>query len=225
MNLNTPEHLAIIDHALNTTRSVRKRLDLTRPVEPEILEECLEIALQAPTGSNQQKWHFMVITDEEKRTEIANYYRRAFEGYRNARAEAQPTAEPAHVDESQMERVVSSAQYLSDNMHKVPVLIIACYEGRVENSSVSNQAGFYGSILPAVWSLMIALRARGLGSAWTTLHLPAEKEVAQLLGIPDTVTQTAMLPVAYFTGDDFKPAKRIPAKELTYWDSWGETRS
>ncbi len=110
-------------------------------------------------------------------------------------------------------------------MHKAPVLIIPCVEGRVENTgSVMAQASLYGSILPATWSLMLALRSRGLGAAWTTLHLAYEAEVAELLGIPETMTQAALLPVAYYTGDDFKPGKRVPARELTYWDSWGETR-
>lgn len=221
MNLNTPEHLEIVDHLLATTRSVRKRLDMDRPVEREVIEECLELAIQAPTGSNQQNWHFIVVTDEEKRAKIAKYYSTSFESYRGSSDNRAPITAPAHVDMNQMQRVVSSAQYLSDNMHKVPVLLIACYNGRVENATVGTQAGFYGSILPAVWSMMLALRARGLGSAWTTLHLPFEKEVAELLGIPDNMTQAALLPIAYFTGDDFKPAKRVPATELTSWNSWG----
>lgn len=219
MNLNTPDNLKIVDHLLKTTRSVRKRLDLSKPVEREVIEECLEIAIQAPTGSNQQRWQFIVITDEEKRAKISEYYRTSFEAYRGTTDKPAPVTAPEGVDMAQMKRVVSSAQYLADNMHKVPVLLIACYEGR---PSGGNQAGFFGSILPAVWSLMLALRARGLGSAWTTLHLPYEQEVAELLGIPDTYTQAALLPIAYFTGDDFKVAKRIPAKEVTSWDTWGE---
>ena len=224
MDLSTPERLEISDHLLMTTRSVRKRLDLERPVEPEVLERCLEIALQAPTGSNQQGWHFMVITDEEKRRKVSELYRKSFEAYRGTRSA--PTNEPAEVlpNAAQMMRVVDSARYLSDNMHKVPVLILACIEGRVEEQPPMSQAGLYGSILPAGWSLMMALRARGLGSAWTTLHLRYEKETAEILGIPSNITQAALFPVAYFTGDDFKPAKRVPATELTYWNSWGGQR-
>ena len=114
--------------------------------------------------------------------------------------------------------------YLAENMQSVPVLIIPCHEGRVENAPQSIQAGFYGSILPATWSLMLALRSRGLGASWTTLHLVYEKEVAELLGIPENITQVALLPVAYYTGDDFKPANRLPSDQLTYWDSWGSTK-
>ena len=209
--------LSTVDKLLTTTRSVRKRLDLARPVEPEIIAECLEIAIQAPTGSNRQNWHFMVIRDANKRATVAKFYKQAFDGYVGA-------ARQENVGNAQTSRVLDSATYLSENMHQVPILIIPCYEGRVETSSQQAQAGFYGSILPAVWSLMLALRARGLGSAWTTLHLRYEQEVAQALGIPDGMTQAALLPVAYFTGDDFKPAKRRPARDVTYWDGWGETR-
>lgn len=206
--------LTAVDELLTTTRSVRKRLDLTRPVEPAIIAECLEIAVQAPTGGNRQKWHFVVITDADKRAQVAGYYRQSFFDHYISGARQQSR-------DAQTHRVLDSAEYLAHHMHEVPVLIIPCYEGRVETASPQAQASFYGSILPATWSLMLALRARGVGSAWTTLHLRYEKEVGAVLGIPDTVTQAAMLPVAYFTGDDFQPARRQPAREVTYWDSWG----
>jgi len=222
MDLSTPENLEIIDHLLTTTRSVRKRLDLERPVEPEIIQKCLELASQAPTGSNQQGWHFMVVTDAEKRQKIAEYYSESWFAYAGVRSAS--TASSAEQPSTQMQRVIGSAQYLAENFHKVPVFIFGCIDGRVETQSPMSQAGLYGSILPAVWSLMMALRARGLGSAWTTLHLKHEKEVGELLGIPNNVTQAALLPVAYFKGDDFKPAKRVPISQMTYWDSWGETR-
>ncbi len=213
--------LASIDHVLTSTRSVRKRLDLDRPVEPEIIQECLEIAIQAPTGSNQQGYHFLVITDPEKRAAVAEQYRKAFMIYAGMRA-ASPSA--YETDDPRVEsasKVASSAMYLADNMARVPALILSCIEGRVEDSgSVLPQASHYGSILPATWSLMLALRARGIGSAWTTLHLMFEKEVAEILSIPDDITQAALLPVAYFTGKDFKSAKRVPASERTYWDTW-----
>ncbi len=224
MNLSTAENLTIVDHLLMTTRSVRKRLDLTRPVEPEVIEQCIEIATQAPTGSNRQGWHFMVVTDPAKRKGIADLYQKAFNVYLRGREQA-PTAPRANEPNATTQRrVTSSAIYLAQHLHEVPVHIIPCYEGRVETEPAFAQASFYGSILPAAWSLMLALRARGIGSAWTTLHLPYEKEAAQLLGIPDHITQSALLPVAYFTGEDFLPAERIPARNVTHWDGWGQQR-
>ncbi len=217
MNLSTSENLQVIDQLLTTTRCVRKRLDLDRPVERAVIERCLEIAIQAPTGSNAQGWRFVVVADPEKRATIAGHYKKSFLKYAAQRSQ-QPGQSGS--DATQDERVMSSAAYLAQNMHKVPLLILACIKGRVETMGQMTQAGLYGSILPAAWSLMLALRARGLGSAWTTLHLRYASEVAELLGIPDQVTQAALLPVAYFKGEDFKPAARVPATELTYWDSW-----
>ncbi len=215
--------LATVDHLLTTTRSVRKRLDLRRPVAPEVLERCIEIALQAPTGSNQQSWSFLVVTDPAKRAALAALYRQAFEAYRAMRAnEPPPPAGDPRAE--QMPRIIDSATYLAEHLQDVPVHVIPCIEGRVEQAGVLAQASVYGSILPAAWSLMLALRARGLGSAWTTLHLMFEQDAARLLGIPAHVTQTALLPVAWYTGRDFKPAKRLPAKRLTYWNTWGTHR-
>jgi len=204
--------LATVDHLLTTTRSVRKRLDLTRPVEPEVIERCLELATQAPTGSNRQDWHFVVITAPELRLGIADLYRQSYRRYGASRPAGPVTP------------VQSSADYLAEHFHEVPVLVLFCYEGRVEQAGLAAQAGLYGSILPAAWSFMLALRARGLGSAWTTLHLPHEQEVAQLLGLPPSLTQAALLPVAYFLGDDFQPAKRTPTVALTSWNGWGRRR-
>ena len=224
MNLSTAENLTIVDHLLMTTRSVRKRLDLTRPVEPEVIEQCIEIATQAPTGSNRQGWHFMVVTDPAKRKGIAELYQKAFNVYLRGREQAPTAPRENEPSATTQRRVTSSAIYLAQHLHEVPVHIIPCYEGRVETEPAFAQASLYGSILPAAWSLMLALRARGIGSAWTTLHLPYEKEAAQLLGIPDHITQSALLPVAYFTGEDFLPAERIPARNVTHWDGWGQQR-
>ena len=215
MNLD----LESIDHALTTTRSVRKRLDLGRPVEPEIIERCIDIAVQAPIASNQPTYHFLVVTDPGKRAAVASWYLRSFDVY----AQSAPDREYVFVDKAELVR--SSARYLADHMHEVPVLVIPCVDGRVDGAPVARVASVYGSILPAAWSFMIALRSRGLGSAWTTLHLVHEKEVAELLSIPDGVTQTALIPVAYFKGEDFKPAKRLPASERTYWNGWSERRA
>ena len=218
MNLSTPENLTVVDHLLTTTRSVRKRLDLNRPVAREVIEECLEIAGQAPSGSNRQGWHFMVVTDGEKKQFIAERYRKAWYGYNATRSVGEGPNLSA--DEKQMLRVISSAQYLADNLQNVPVHVIPCIEGRPEDASPASQAGVYGSILPAAWSLMLALRARGLGSAWTTLHLRYEQEIAEMLGIPEGISQAALLPVAYFKGDDFRPARRKPMRDRTYWNGW-----
>lgn len=218
MDLNT------VDHLLTTTRSVRKRLDLTRPVEPEILEKCLEIAFQAPTGSNSQGWQFVVVTDVAKRKAIADHYRTAFAAYREMSGD-QPQRQAGDPRQAQTERIVDSATYLVDHLHEVPVHILACVEGRVEAPLTVLQASMYGSILPAAWSLMLALRSRGIGSAWTTLHLVYENEVAELLGIPRNYTQAVLLPAAYFTGEDFKPAKRLPASQHIHWNTWGTRRS
>lgn len=211
--------LTTVDHLLTTTHSVRKRLDLTRPVEPEVIERCIEIALHAPTGGNRQGWHFVVVTDAEKRRGIGELYKKSWYAYDQQRSTNNPRLRSGDSQYlAQTMRVRDSAQYLADHMHEAPVLVIPCIEGRVENAGAAAQAGLYGSILPAAWSLMLALRARGLGAAWTTLHLVYEKETAALLGIPAHITQAALLPVAYYTGEDFKPAKRLPAR--AHWNQW-----
>ncbi len=213
--------IAAADRLLTSTRSVRKRLDYSRPVPREVIQECLEIAIQAPTGSNQQGWSFMVVTDAAKKKALADLYRKGFELYAQM---PRPEREASDPRSAQMPRVIDSAVYLAQTMDQAPVFLIPCVEGRFENQPQFAQASMYGSILPAVWSFMLAARARGLGSAWTTIHLMFEEEAAKILGIPPTITQAALLPVAYFQGEDFKPAKRIPAREITYWDSWGTRR-
>jgi nitroreductase len=214
---------AAADKLLTTTRSVRKRLDLSRPVPPELIEECIEIALQAPTGTNAQNWAFVVVTDPELKAFVADRYRDGGAqltamGYPPPLPEGDPRAEV-------LPRVLDSAMYLGEHLHEVPAMVIPCVQGRVEQfPMVMAQASTYGSILPAAWSFMLAARARGLGSVWTTVHLFHEQEVAQRLGIPEDWTQAALLPVAYYTGDDFRPATRLPGAELTHWDAWGKHR-
>lgn len=213
---------ATADKLLTTTRAVRKRLDLTRPVPRELIEECIEIALQAPTGSNRQNWAFVVVTDEAKRKGLADLYRRGGEAM-----QATGYAAPEHTDPAQIkvtERVYDSAIYLAERLEQVPAMVVPCVQGRVEHiPAVVAQASTYGSILPAVWSFMLAARARGLGTAWTSIHLFFEQEAAALLDVPADWTQAALIPVAYYTGDDFKPAHRIAARDVTFWDSWGTT--
>lgn len=213
--------LASVDHVLTTTRSVRKRLDLNRPVPLDLIEKCIEIAIQAPTGSNAQNWHFVVVTDADKRRALAELYRRAFQAYREMNVDA-PQLREGDPRREQTLRIVDSASYLAEHLHEVPVHIVPCVEGRAEHGPVVMQASLYGSILPATWSLMLALRSRGVGSAWTTLHLVYEKEAAAILGIPEHVTQVALLPVAYFTGHDFRPARRLPVRRFISLNRWGE---
>ncbi|MCE2463084.1 MAG: nitroreductase family protein [Dehalococcoidia bacterium] len=225
--------LATVDHLLTTTRSVRKRLDLSRPVEPEVIERCIEIAFQAPTGSNLQGWHFMVVTDPEKRAGLAEVYRKGLGTYRDFQSGRRPQYDENDPRLLQMQRVGESSTFLGVHLQDVPVHIIPCIEGWTQESP--NQYGrgtynafyyatIYGSIIQAGWSLQLALRARGLGSSWTTIHLVHEMEAADILGLPDNVEQAALVPVAYFTGTDFKPAERRPAQELTHWNTWGQGR-
>ena len=211
-----PFDLSQTDKLLTTTRSVRKRLDLERPVPREVVLECLDIALQAPSGGNSQPWRWLIVDDPDVKKQVAELYQRSHDPYMAANREMAEAAGRTEV----MARIMDSSQYLSDHMAEVPVMVIPCLLSRPEGLSQAEVAGFYGSILPAAWSLMLALRSRGLGSAWTTLHLAFEQEAREILGVPETVTQTALLPVAYYTGDDFKPAPRQPAEKVTYFNGW-----
>jgi len=206
------------DEVLTTTRSVRKRLDFDKPVPREVLLECLDIALQAPTGSNSQGWQWVFVEDEEKKKAIADIYRVAATPYLDA-----PKPQYGDSRDERTPKVVDSAKYLNDHLHEVPVMLIPCLEGRPDGAPAGLSAGFWGSLMPAVWSFMLALRSRGLGSAWTSLHLmgDGEKQTAELLGIPfDRYSQGGLFPIAYTKGTDFKKAKRLPAEELTHWDTW-----
>ncbi len=207
-----------VDELLSTTRSVRKRLDFERPVSREVIMECLELALQAPTGSNAQGWQWVFVEDPQKKKALADIYRANATPYLD-----QPKPERGDVRDQQIGAVVSSAKYLNEHFEEAPVLLIPCLEGRPDGASADSTAGFWGSLLPAVWSFMLALRSRGLGSAWTSLHLPGggEKQAAELLGIPfDKYSQGGLFPIAYTKGTDFRPAKRLPAEQLAHWDSW-----
>lgn len=209
----------LCDRLLTTTRSLRKRLDLTKDVPTEIIEECLDIAVQSPTGTNTQKWHFVVVRNSDKRKQVAEIYKKAFELYWAdiKKAERNTQTQPLSTENK---RMFESARYLADHLGKVPVLLIFCLEEDMRDMSPFHQATAYGSVLPAAWSFMLAARARGLGSCWTTLHLKYAFDVSSLLGIPDTVTQCVLLPVAYSTVAELKVAKRSPAKDVTHWDCW-----
>lgn len=210
------------DDVLTTTRAVRKRLDFDKPVEMPVLRECLNIALQAPSGSNSQGWHFVIVTDPAKKAAIAKLYLKAFDDYEAG--PAQPTKQ--HLDDPSMaptqQRVLSSARYLADNLARVPAMLIPCCAGRPDTPGLPQGviASMYGSILPAVWSFMLAARERGLGTCWTSLHLTYEKEVAALLGIPDEFAQVALIPIAYTQGTDFKAAPRMDLDKVLHSNGW-----
>jgi len=206
-----PTDLDAVDHLLSTTRAVRKRLDLDRPVPSEIVEECLRLAIQAPTGSNRQGWHWVVVTDADERAALAEMYRAAFGPYMDR----------ARSGSEGLTRVGESALWLAERLEQVPVHVIPCIEDYTKGSA---HAGVWASIYPAVWSFQLALRSRGLGSVLTTLHLPRARDAAELLDIPDGMLQAGLVPVAYYTGDDFKPAKRHPVEDVTSWNQWGNRR-
>ena len=204
--------LSQTDHLLTTTRAVRKRLDLERPVPRELIAECLDIAIQAPTGGNTQRWRFVVVDDPDKKLALAEMYRKGWRPYLEA---SKKNREGAGLNPETM--VSDSADYLADHLHEVPAMLVPCLLDRGDG------AGYWGSIIPAMWSFMLAARSRGLGTALTTIHLFEEAKAAELLGIPETVSQAALIPIGYYTGDDFKPAKRRPAEEITYWNTWKNT--
>jgi nitroreductase len=206
--------LSAVDELLTTTRAVRHRLDLTRPVDREVILECVQLATQAPTASNAQDWRWMVITDGDKRAAIAEIYRSIGADYLAHAAASTP--------DPQTRRVYQSALGLTETLAKVPVHVIPCLEGRFDDTDQLAAASAWASIIPAGWSFLLALRSRGLGSVWTTMHLAKAQEVAELLGIPSTVTQAALFPVAYTIGTDFRPAVRPPAESITFWNTWGE---
>jgi nitroreductase len=206
------------DELLTTTRSVRKRLDFDKPVPREILLECLDLALQAPTGSNSQGWQWVFVEDAEKKKAIADVYRIAATPYLD---QEKPTFGDSR--DERTSKVMDSAKFLNEHLHEVPVMLIPCLQGRPDGAPAGASAGFWGSLLPATWSFMLALRSRGLGSAWTSLHLvgDGEKKVADILGIPfDKYAQGGLFPIAYTKGTDFKKAKRLPAEQLAHWDTW-----
>lgn len=209
-----------VDELLTTTRSVRKRLDFDKPVSHEVLMECLELALQAPTGSNAQGWQWVFVEDAGKRKAIADIYLANARDYLSLPAAQYPEGDTRG---ERMDKVKDSTWYLAEHMHDAPVLLIPCLEGKVDKAPLGLSASFWASLFPAAWSFCLALRSRGLGTCWTTLHLinDGDKRAAEVLGIPhDRYSQGGLFPIAYTKGTDFRPAKRLPADQVTHWDTW-----
>ena len=199
------------DELLSTTRAVRRRLDLERPVEREVLDECLALAQQAPTAGYAQHWHFVVVTDASKRAALAELWRSV----------AYPYLERRGPREGQLQRIGDAVVHLAEHIQDVPVHVVPCVGGRYEGKPNALVASAFGSIIPATWSFMLAARSRGLGTVWTTFHLRHEERAAEILGIPyDEVTQVALVPVAYTLGTDFKPGRRRPLETMVHWDGW-----
>ena len=203
----------IPDELLTTTRAVRLRLDFARPIERKVIEECVAIAQQAPSASNRQDWHFVIVTDKEKRAALGELYKRGGASYF------------ARADQSSgnvtQERVRRSAMYLVEHIQDVPVHVIPCIKGRTDGLPAIAQAAKWGSIFPAVWSFMLAARARGLGSTITSFHLMFEENAAKILDIPyKEVMQACLLPLAYTKGTKFNPAPRMDLREMIHWEKW-----
>lgn len=210
------------DDLLSTTRSVRRRLDFERPVERSLIEECLAMAQQAPSGGNRQGAVFVVVTDAERRRALADIYRRAWDRYlAEGVLGGAPAPAPDPSKRELQQRIGRSARYLADHLAEVPVHVVPCHPGRTEDCPQVVQASAFGSVLPAVWSFMLAARARGLGTAWTSIHLFYEREAAEVLGIPyDEVSQVALIPLAHTIGTDFKPGAREPLERFARWEGW-----
>ena len=211
------------DELLSTTRAVRKRLDFERPVPRELVRECVAAALQAPSGSNNITMQFVVVTDEAKRRAVGDVYRQCYDIYKGLDGiYVGSIVKPTEEENAQQKRVQTSADFLGEHMGDAPVLVLACSAGgRVDGAPAMMSASVMGNVLPATWSFMLAARARGLGTAWTTVHLMMEQQVADILGIPfDTVQQVCLTPLAYTKGTDFKPAMRPDPDTVIHWDGW-----
>lgn len=203
-----PIDLASVDTVLATARSVRRKLDFERPVPKEVLLECIDIATQAPTGLGGESWRFLVVMDPDKKQALATVYGAVLEELASARGVA----------------IKPTQRALVDRLHEIPAMIFVCTVAEGPSPEIAGQVAYYGSVLPAAWSLMLALRARSLGTTWTTLLSSRQAEVAAILDIPESVVTTVMLPVGYTKGARLRRAERLEAKRVTFWDGWGRAR-
>jgi nitroreductase len=205
--------LGEVDRLLTTTKQVRQRLDLTRPVPYDVLLECIELAGHAPMGGNLERNRWMIIDDAAVKAAVATRFAEVGRPYLAMNAEVR--------GDDRSRRVIDSATFLVDHLTEVPALVLSMRLDRPPiDQSQGQVAAYYGSVLPGVWSFQLAARARGIGSAWTTFHLEHEAEIAEVLGVPATVTQVCLLAVGYYTGDTFTPAPRRPAADVTYLNRW-----
>jgi nitroreductase len=211
------------DQLLSTTRAVRKRLDFERPVPDDLVRECVELAMQSPSGSNNMTMQFVVVRDEAKRKAIGEIYRQCYAIYQSMDGVYIRSIDKGDdAANAQQQRSADSADFLGEHMGEAPVLVIGCTQGaRADGMPGMMVSSVMGNVLPAMWSFMLAARARGLGTSWTTVHLMMEQQVADVLGIPfDSVQQVCLSPLAFTKGTDFKPAKRPPADSIIHWDAW-----
>ncbi|HEY0518047.1 MAG TPA: nitroreductase family protein [Ilumatobacteraceae bacterium] len=206
------------DELLSTTRAVRKRLDFTKPVPDDLIRECVAMALQAPSGGNEIAMRFVVVRDRALVAAIGDVYAKCWEIYSSSPRFAGRIERDADELRAQQRRVVDSATYLSQHMGESPALVIGCIAAPRVKAQIVEVASTLGNILPAMWSFMLAARARGLGTAWTTIHLMMEQAVAELVDIPfDTMQQVVLTPLAFTKGTDFKPAIRPGPDTVIDW--------
>jgi nitroreductase len=202
-----PLDLPSVDALLSTTRSVRRRLDFDRPIDPPLLYQCIDLATQAPMGIGGESWRFLVVTEPERKRAIAELYQDVIEGFEAAGRL----------------RIKDTQRALMARLPDMPALIFVYINAPAPGADVAAQVGFYGSILPVAWSLMLALRSRGLGTTWTSLLASRQAELASLLATPPDSTLTVMFPVAHMKGAVLKATPRQPAREVTFWNAWGES--
>ncbi len=199
--------LESVDTVLATARSVRRKLDFEREVPRHVILECIDIATQAPTGLGGESWRFMVVTDSQKKRALSSLYGAVLEELASARGVP----------------IKATQRALVDRLHEIPAMILVCTVAEGPSKEIAGQVAYYGSILPAAWSLMLALRARDLGATWTTLLSSRQQDVAGILEMPESVVNTVMLPVGYTKGAKLRRAERLEARHVTFWDAWGRS--
>lgn len=208
------ELISFFDEMLATTRSVRRRIDFAREVDPTLIYDCIDLAVQAPSSVGGETWRFVVLTEQNRKDAMATLYRKSFDSFlalQQAESEAQGKV---------VQALPPNYRYLADRMQDFPAIIVVCREGRPP-ADTAGQVAFYSSVIPAAWSLMLALRARHLGTTWTTLHCRYERESAEIIGMPDDATATVVLPVGHMKDATLRRAQRSPARAVTYWNYWG----